>query len=89
MKITPGGASGAILENYENMFASSGLNFYGDNFFTKVFQSGTIFLFAKIFLRFEIGFVSTKDNCYSPLCLDCFIQIIMITHDFQQKSNLS
>ena len=35
MKITPGGASGAILENYENMFASSGLNLYGDNFFHK------------------------------------------------------
>ena len=35
MKITPGGASGAILENYENMFASSGLNLYGDNIFHK------------------------------------------------------
>ena len=36
MKITPpGGASGAILENYENMFASPGLNLCGKNFFYK------------------------------------------------------
>ena len=37
-------------------------------------------LLAKIFVRFEIGFVTTKDNCYSPLCLDCFIQILMFTY---------
>ena len=35
MKITPGGASGAILENYENMFASPGLNLCGENLFYK------------------------------------------------------
>ena len=36
MKMTPlGGASGAILENYENMLASPGLNLCGENFFHK------------------------------------------------------
>ena len=35
MKITPGGASGDDLENYENMLASHELNPYGENFFYK------------------------------------------------------
>ena len=35
MKITTGGASGAFLENYENMFALTGLSLFGENMFYK------------------------------------------------------
>ena len=35
MKITAGGASGAILINYENMFASPKPNLSEENFFYK------------------------------------------------------
>ena len=78
--MTPlGGASGAILENYGNMLASPGLNLCGKTSFTKVFQSSMIVLFAKIFLRFNIGFVSMGNNYYSYICLDCFLQILMNT----------
>ena len=34
-RIAPGGASGAFLENYENMFASTGLSLLGENLFYK------------------------------------------------------
>ena len=34
-RIAPGGASGAFLENYENMFASTGLSLFGENMFYK------------------------------------------------------
>ena len=47
MKITPGGASGAILENCENMFASPGLNLNGDNFFHKSVSKWNDFLVSK------------------------------------------
>ena len=37
--MTPlGGASGAILKNYENMLSSPGLNLCGENFFYKSFS---------------------------------------------------
>ena len=32
-RIAPGGASGAFLENYENMFALTGLSLFWENMF--------------------------------------------------------
>ena len=48
MKMTPlGGASGAILENYENMLASPGLNLCGENFFYKSVSKQNDFIVCK------------------------------------------
>ena len=79
IKIKPGGAGAAILENYEKMFASPELYLSEGNFSYKVFQSRMIVLFAKFLVRFKIGFVGTDYNCSSYLCLDNFEQIIMNT----------
>ena len=55
IKITAGGASGAILVNYENMFASPKQIFLRKTSFTKVVQSRVIVLFEKIFVRYKTG----------------------------------
>ena len=77
IKITAGGASGAILVNHEHMFASPKQIFLRKTSFTKVVQSRIIVLFEKIFVRCKTGFICTKDNYYSHYCLYCFIQIMI------------